>query len=45
MNDHWVEIIKRLLNDIKELEDENHMLKSMLHSNITILGENNKEKE
>ena len=45
MDNHWVEIVTRLLDDIRELEDEVHMLKSILHSNITILGEDNKEKE
>ena len=43
MDSHWVEIVRRLLKEIKELEDENHMLKSILHSNITILGDNEQE--
>ena len=44
MDNHWVEIIKHLLDEKKELEEELHLVKSILHSNITILGEDNKEK-
>ena len=32
-------IIKRLLSENKELKEEVHLLKSILHSNITILGD------
>ena len=38
-----MEIIRHLLNENKELKEEVHLLKSILHSNITILGDENKE--
>ena len=38
-----MEIIKNLLNENKELKEEVHLLKSILHSNITILGDEDKE--
>ena len=38
-----MEIIKHLLNEIRELKEEVHLLKSILHSNITILGDEDKE--
>ena len=34
-----MEMISNLLNERKELKEEIHLLKSILHSNITILGE------
>tara|TARA_A100001011_G_scaffold135564_1_gene142976 strand:- start:13406 stop:13534 length:129 start_codon:yes stop_codon:yes gene_type:complete len=40
MNSHWVEIVQSLLKEIKDLEEEVDLLKSILHSNITILGDN-----
>ena len=40
MDNRWIEIVKHLLAENKELREENDMLKSILHSNITILGEN-----
>ena len=36
-------IIKHLLSENKELKEEVHLLKSILHSNITILGDKDKE--
>ena len=39
MDNDWVEIVKNLLNENKELKEELELLKSILHSNITILGE------
>ena len=38
-------IIKRLLSENKELKEEVHLLKSILHSNITILGDEDNEQE
>ena len=35
-------IIKHLLNENKDLKEEVHLLKSILHSNITILGDEDK---
>ena len=43
MENRWMDIIKHLLNEIRELKEEVHLLKSMLHSNITILGNEDKE--
>ena len=45
MSSHWVEIITNLLREIKDLEAEIHMLKSILHSNITILGDHNEQQD
>ena len=39
MDNDWVEIVKNLLNENKELKEELELVKSILHSNITILGE------
>ena len=39
MDSDWVEIVKNLLNENKELKEELELVKSILHSNITILGE------
>ena len=39
MDNDWGEIVKNLLNENKELKEELELLKSILHSNITILGE------
>ena len=39
MDNDWVEIVKNLLNENKELKEELELLKSILHSNITILVE------
>ena len=39
----WTEIVQSLLQQIKELKEEVHLLKSILHSNITILGEEKDE--
>ena len=36
-------IIKHLLSENKELKEEIHLIKSILHSNITILGDEDKE--
>ena len=43
MDNHWMEIIRHLLDENKELKEEVHLLKSILHSNVTILGEDNNE--
>ena len=39
MENHWAEIVKHLLKENKELKEELDLVKSILHSNITILGE------
>ena len=39
MENHWMEIVKHLLAENKELREELDLVKSILHSNITILGE------
>ena len=38
-----MEIIRHLLDENRELKEEVHLLKSILHSNITILGDEDKE--
>ena len=38
-NHEWTEIVRSLLQQISELKEEVHLLRSILHSNITILGE------
>ena len=42
-NSDLMEIIKHLLTERKELKEENHLLKSILHSNLFILGEDEQE--
>ena len=39
MGSDWAEIVKHLLKENKELKEELELVKSILHSNITILGE------
>ena len=38
-----MEIIRHLLDENKGLREEVHLLKSILHSNITILGDEDRE--
>ena len=41
MENNWADIVKHLLEENKELREELDLVKSILHSNITILGEDN----
>ena len=45
MENHWAEIVKHLLEENKELKEELELVKSILHSNITILGEDNEHRD
>ena len=45
MENHWMEIVKHLLEENKELKEELDLVKSILHSNITILGEDNESRD